>query len=284
MKIQLVADSSANMVTNHNLNVNYAPLKIDIGDNSYVDDKYLDTRAMVDHLKQHKGPSYTTCPNTHDWETAFADADMVLGVAISSGMSGSYNAGHLTAEQYMEENPGKKAFIIDSLSAASGSQLFIEKYQEYIDKGMSFEEIVKAIKEYRNHTHLLFSLTSLDTLAKNGRVSSIVAKAVGFLGIRIVGKASLKGELEPIHKCRGDKKAMLAIKEEMKKHGYNGGKARISHTFNPELANEWAATIKEEWPDADVTIVPNGGLCSYYGMEGSILIGYEGGERGLSVD
>ena len=57
--------------------------------------------------------------------------------------------------------------------------------------------------------------------------------------------------------------------------GYQGGKVRITHVENPELAEKYAAAFREKWPDADIAISLSGGLCSYYAERGAVLIGIE---------
>lgn len=47
--------------------------------------------------------------------------------------------------------------------------------------------------------------------------------AAGLLGIRVVGQASDKGELDPLHKCRGEARALETIVKEMTGRGYRGG-------------------------------------------------------------
>ncbi|MBF4213601.1 6-phosphogluconate dehydratase, partial [Pseudomonas donghuensis] len=74
-------------------------------------------------------------------------------------------------------------------------------------EGKSFDEICKAGQDYLASTHLLFILRSIHNLAQNGRVSKLAAGAVGILGIQILAKASEQGTIEPVEKCRGDKKA-----------------------------------------------------------------------------
>jgi fatty acid-binding protein DegV len=70
------------------------------------------------------------------------------------------------------------------------------------------DTIVEKIKEYQKHTHLAFSLECIRNLANNGRVNPAIAKIIGILGIRLVGKASNKGELEMTDKTRGSEKAL----------------------------------------------------------------------------
>ena len=87
----------------------------------------------------------------------------------------------------------------------------------------------------------MFSLESLKNLANNGRVSPVAAKLAGVLGIRVVGRASDHGELEPMDKCRGEKKDLLL----------------------------------KEYGEADIGIGETFGLCSYYAEQGGLVVGFE---------
>ncbi|MEE1086301.1 MAG: DegV family protein [Schaedlerella sp.] len=274
MRIKLVADSSANLFTFENTDFSSAPLKIVAGEMEYIDDEALDAKQMMKDFKEYKGKSGTACPGVGDWLDAFDGADIVYCVAITSQLSGCYNAASIAAEQYMEENPGKKVFILDSLSTGPEMVLILEKYRELIAEGKGFEEVCQNIKEYHKYTNLLFSLESVDNLAKNGRVSTIVAKAVGILGIRIVGRAE-KGQLEPMHKCRGEKKALMQLIASMKELGCNGKKVRISHSYNDSAVEKLVAMIKEAYPESDVSVGYNHGLCCFYAEAGGILLAFE---------
>lgn len=276
MKIQIVADSSANYNINKDIDVRYAPLSVNFGDKEFVDDKSVDMQDYFETMKSYSGKSGSSCPSVQCWQETFNDADVVLGVSITSAISGCYNASQIAIEEYLSQKPGAKAFIMDSLSTGPELQLLIEKYDELIKAGESFEDIVEKIKQYLKTTHLAFSLTRLENFAKNGRVSPLVAKAVGILGIRVVGKASDEGTLEPMYKIRGEKKSMAQLYASMKDLGFKGGKVRLSHTQNPEAAETFAEIIKADYPDCDLNIVENGVLCAYYCEEGGLLVGFEG--------
>lgn len=275
MKVKLVADSSANLRSLDGADFAAAALKIVTDEKEYVDDSSLDCRAMLSELRDYKGKSGTACPAVGDWLECFDDADMVLGVAITSNLSGAYNSGRLAAEQYMEENPGKKAYIHDSLSTGPEMHLMLEKYMELIEQGLSFEEIVAGVQEYSKRTHLYFSLESLANLAKNGRVSHAIAAAVGILGIRIVGRASSVGTLEQMHKCRGEKRAINKIYECMKEEGFKGGKARIAHAYNDKAAAQLSELILADYPDCDLKTYLLTGLCCFYAEENGVMVGFE---------
>lgn len=275
MKIQIVADSSANRSTRIKREVAYVPLKIVSSEKEYVDDGSLDVSAMLRELQAAPGKTGTACPSVQDWMDAFDGADMVLGTAITSGLSGSYNSGVIAAQTYQEMHPDAKICLIDSLSAGPELQLILEKFDELLDKTEDFDTICREIRAYHQHTNLLFALASVNSLVKNGRLNPILGKAIGLLGLRIVGKASDEGTLQPLHKPRGEKKAILQLVQSMEDEGYRGGKVRISHTDNQSAAEELAAQIRAKWAQADIDIVPHTGLCGYYAEEGGIMMGFE---------
>lgn len=273
--IKITADSSADVLQLSGVAFAVAPLKIITNDREFVDDGALNVGGMVDWFDSYKGKSKTSCPNPADWMEAFGDAEEVFCVTITSGLSGSYNSACVAGQMYEAEHPGRRVCVIDSLSAGPKLTLIIEKLEELIKKDLSFEEISTQIKAYQQKTGLVFMLESLKNFAANGRVSPAVAKIAGVLGIRIVGKASDQGTLEPTNKSRGEAKSLSAIMAHLKENGLSSGKVRIAHCMNEAAAQELKGRILSEIPKADVRIHTCQGLCSYYAEKGGLLVGYE---------
>lgn len=277
MNYKIVADSSCNLLSFPGVDFASVPLKIVTDAKEYVDDEKLDCALMLEELAAYKGRSGTACPNVGEWLEAFGQAEGVFAVAITSSLSGCYNACVQAKEVYEQSYPGKKVSCLDSLSAGPELVLIMEKLRELIGQGLEFEEIDRRIREYMKHSHLMFMLESVDNLAKNGRISPLAAKTVGVLGIRIMGQASDQGTLEQLHKCRGQSRALDTIVREMEAHGYTGGKLRIAHGFNESGAKELQNMIKGRWPQVDSSISPFTGLCSFYGEKGCIMVAFEDG-------
>lgn len=275
MKIKLVADSSANLNSMEGVDFSAVPLRILAGDREYVDTHELDVPGMLKDLKAYKGKSCTACPGVEDWISAFGDADIVYGAAITSNLSGCWNSASVAAKEYLERKPGAKVFILDSLSTGPEMELILEKYAELIREEKDFEAVCDEIKAYMKRTQLIFSLESLANFAKNGRISPTVAAAAGLLGIRVVGRASDEGTLEPMHKCRGEAKTISQLFATMKKLGFRGGKVRLSHSYNEGAAEKLAEMIRSEFPECDIRIRLNRGLCCYYAEVGGLLVGFE---------
>ena len=273
--IKIVADSSANMLTLDGVDFAVAPLKIVAAEKEFVDDGALNVQDLLTFFESYKGTSRTSCPNSSDWLESFGDAEEVFCVAITSGLSGSYNAARVATDLYESEHEGRRVHVIDSLSAGPELQLIVEKLYELVLADRSFDEMVTEIGLYQQHTGLVFMLESLKNFAANGRVSPAVAKLAGILGIRIVGKASDKGTLEPLDKCRGEARALDKIVEHLKEEGLRNGRVCIAHCVNEPTAEKLKTMLSAQLPDVQVTITTCRGLCSYYAEKGGMLVGFE---------
>lgn len=276
-KIKIVADSSADLLMLSDVAFQSVPLKVITAECEYVDDEALDVDAMVYDLAHYKGRSSSSCPNASEWLEAFGDAQEVYCVAITGTLSGSYNAACLAKEMYEEAHPDRHVWVINSLSAGPELQLMVEKLRDLVTAGLPFDEVCRAITAYVEKTGLLFMLESMKNFANNGRVSPLVAKAVGLLGIRVVGKASDKGDLQPLDKCRGQERALDALVARLTEFGYRGGKVRIHHCENEAAAADLCRRVTAQFPDAAVEIRACRGLCSFYAEHGGLLVGYERG-------
>ena len=273
--VKIVADSSANLMELKTVAFDAAPMKVITAEREFVDDRNLDLDEMIAFFKSYKGRSQSSCPNPEDWLTTFGDAEDVFCVAITSGLSGSYNTACIAKQMYEAEHPGRRVFVIDSLSAGPELTLLVEKLEELIAAGHSFEEICAYMPEYQKKTGLLFMLESLNNFAANGRVSPAVAKIAGVLGIRIVGKASDAGTLEPTDKCRGEEKSLKTILKHLKESGLKTGKVISAHCLNESAANTLKNLIETDLPNVTVKIGKNLGLCSFYAEKGGLLVGFE---------
>ena len=79
-----------------------------------------------------------------------------------------------------------------------------------------------------------------------------------------------------MHKCRGEAKTLETMFAEMKNFGFCGGKVKIDHCMNPGAADILKEKILSEFPETDIKIGINRGLCSFYAEKGGLLVGFEG--------
>ena len=204
MNFRIVTDSSSNVLSRPGEDYGCVPLKIVAGQ-EYVDVPGLNMTQMVEDLKNYKGKSGSSCPNVGEWLEAFGDAEYVFGITITKHLSGSYNAARQAADTYMEEHPGRRVYLFDSLSAGPELMMIADKIRQCEAEGDDFDTTVAKVLDYHNHTHTIFCLESMNNLARNGRVPLAVAKLAGVLGIRVIGEAR-GGEIVPVHKPRVQKR------------------------------------------------------------------------------
>ena len=275
MKIKIVADSSSDVLKLDGVDFESAPLKIITREKEFVDDTELDVHEMVNFLSEYKGKSSTSCPNQNDWLKAFSDADIIYCITITSTLSGSYNAAMLAKNQYEEMYPDRKVFVFNSMSTGPEMALIIDRIRDLVLEGREFEFVCKEIEEYSKSLGLIFVLESMRNLANNGRIGHLTARMAGILGIRAIGKASVRGDLEMLEKSRGESRTLQAMMDILKREGISGKKVKITHNYNEGMSYKLRDLILADFPQANVDIYESRGLCSFYEEKGGMIIGFE---------
>lgn len=276
----IVADSGCDIFTLEGSAFHTVPLVISTDKDSFTDDETMDVHGLIEHMLAYKGRSFTACPSTESWMNAFVQDDGTVPeelyiVTLTSGLSGTYNSANVAKELFLEEHPETKVLLIDSLSVGPEMRLILEKIRDMKAAGCSFEEVADKMKTYPASVRLFFAFKSLHNLAENGRVSKLVAAAAGVLGISVYGTASDVGQIQSLGKARGDKRVIASLLEEMKKAGYKGGKVRITHVENKDIAEKMAEAIRNLYADAEILIYGVRGLCSYYMERGGMCVSCE---------
>lgn len=279
MTWKIVADSGCDLAAlqgaEEGLRFVRVPLTLQVGSQVFIDDEGMDIDGMLELLKTTKAAATSACPSPDAYMKAFEDADNILVITITGGLSGSQNSAQIAKSLFLEQHPDVNIHVIDSLSAGGEMDLLVLKMQELIQSGLSFDGVVEQIDAYRAKTKLLFALAKVDNLVKNGRLNKVVGKVVGLLNIRIVGEASAEGKLDVLHKVKGQKKSVSTLYKEMVTAGYQGGRVMVAHCRNEKIGQQLKDLIAEDYPQADVEVIATSGLCSFYAEEGGILMGYE---------
>ena len=273
-KFKLIVDSSSNMVNDPTHNVEVVPLTISFGGKDYIDDQNLNIQEFLSDMNKNQVAGKTTCPSIQAWLDALEGTEKAIIVTMTSGMSGTFSSALQAKNMYEEKHPSSQIIVVDSRSAGSELTIVLHGIEKMIQGDIRFVDLEEEIAEFRMHTHLLFILQSLHNLSLNGRVSPTVAKIAGLLKINLIGTASKDGKLEPLTKARGMKKAMRELLKYMKDDNYHGGEVIIDHCENEKDAETIKEKLQAEYPDAQITIRPMHGLCSFYAEEGGLMIGF----------
>ena len=279
MAWKIVVDTACDFreIPNKADNVTYerVPFTLQIEGKDYVDTLDLDIDEMMRAMYASSEPARSACPSPEAFLSAYRGAENVIVLTLTGGLSGSYNGAVAAEKMLKEENENINIHIINTLSAGGQIDLLLLKINELIKEGLTFDEVVAKITEYQKNTKLIFTLEKVDNLVKNGRLSKLAAAVVGLLNMRMVGEASKEGTLHLLHKVRGEKKAVAAVVDEMIKAGYKGGRAVITHRNNENICKKIEEKLSEKFSNVEFIAVPTSGICSFYGEEGGMLLGYE---------
>ena len=279
MEWKIVVDTACDFreIPNKAENVTYerVPFSLQIEDKVFVDTLDLDIDKMMEEMYASSEPARSACPSPEAYLAAYRGAKNVIVLTLTGAMSGSYNSAIIGEKMLKEENEDVNIHIIDTLSAGGENDLYLLKINELIKEGLSFDEVVSEMRKYQENSKLIFVLEKVDNLVKNGRLNKLAAAVAGLLNMRMVGEASDEGTLHLLHKVRGEKKAVSTVVDEMIKAGYKGGRVVVTHRNNEDICKKIQDKLKEKFSNIEFMIVPTSGICSFYGEEGGMLLGYE---------
>lgn len=273
--VRLIVDSSANTLSDPARNLEVVPLTLTFGEENLLDDENLNISDFLTKMEVNQEAGKTAAPSIQRWLDALDGAEQAIIVTITSGMSGTYSSALQARDIYLESHPLAKIIVVDSRSAGPELELIIEGIEEMLqDPKLRFADLESKIAKYRTKTSLLFLLQSLRNLSLNGRVSPAVAKLAGLLKINLIGTASVDGDLKPLTKARGMKKALKELVKQMEENKYQGGRVIIDECENLADAEKLKELILEKYPDAKITIRPMRGLCSFYAERGGLMVAF----------
>lgn len=273
--VRLIVDSSANTLSDPARNLEVVPLTLTFGEENLLDDENLNISDFLTKMEVNQEAGKTAAPSIQRWLDVLDGAEQAIIVTITSGMSGTYSSALQARDIYLESHPLAKIIVVDSRSAGPELELIIEGIEEMLqDPKLRFADLESKIAEYRTKTSLLFLLQSLRNLSLNGRVSPAVAKLAGLLKINLIGTASVDGDLKPLTKARGMKKALKELVKQMEENKYQGGRVIIDECENLTDAEKLKELILEKYPEAKITIRPMRGLCSFYAERGGLMVAF----------
>lgn len=250
------------------------PLELFVGDYHILDDESFDQKEFLDQVAASRVCPRSACPSPERYMEAYlADAERVYVVTISAKLSGSYNSAVLAANLYAEEHGEKKIHVFDSESTSGGELQLVLKLMELEEEGLSFEKIVEKVERHRNGILTYFVLDNLETLRKNGRLSSVKALVASTLSIKPI-MAGCRGQIVQKSQCIGMKKALARLGElvtaELKE-------ARdrcliISHCNAPERAELVKKLMLAKNEFKRVIILNTRGVNSMYANAGGVIV------------
>lgn len=197
------------------------PLSVHLQDKEYLN--YLDEREITFHDFYVQLRAENTCTTSAVNMEAFRDrmeavlqqGKDVLCIAFSSGLSNTYNAAHLAADELRPQYPERKLYVVDSLCASLGQGLLVYHAVQQKRKGKSIDAVRDWAEQNKKKLCHWFTVDDLNHLKRGGRVSSATALIGTVLGIKPVLHVDDEGHLINMSKARGRKASLLALVDQM---------------------------------------------------------------------
>ena len=135
----------------------------------------------------------------------------ILFVAMSSGLSSSYNSAEIASSELREDFPDRKIRLVDALGASLGEGLLALKAADFRDEGISLDEAADRLMEMRHSMCNMFTVDDLNYLRMTGRLSRISTTVGSVLNIKPLLKGDTEGKIVCFHRARGRKKAIAEL-------------------------------------------------------------------------
>ncbi len=141
-----------------------------------------------------------------------ADAAQVLSIHVSSGLSGTINSARMGAEQIKE----KVVNVVDSMTLSGGERFQVLAAVKAAKKGWSVESILERLGKIRDNTEVIYTLETLEYLARGGRIGRVQALLGSVLKIKpIIHVDKTDGKYSTIGKTRTIPAALEAITDHL---------------------------------------------------------------------
>lgn len=255
--------------------------KDDLGESISFEDFY---QAMADGAD-----TKTSQINAAEFEAYFEpflqQGKDILHVTLSSGISGVNNSANLAKELLQEKYPDRTIYVVDSLGAASGYGLLMDKLADLRDGGMSIHDLAKWTEENRLRLHHWFFSSDLTFFIKGGRISKTAGLVGGLLNICPLMDVDKEGHLTPRYKIRTKRKVIQAMVDKMAEKADGGldysGKCYISHSACLEDCEAVVKLIEERFPKLDGKVLINniGTTIGSHTGPGTVALFFWGAER-----
>jgi DegV family protein with EDD domain len=205
------------------------------------------------------------------FEEAKKAGDEVLVVALSSGLSGTYQSAVMAKEQSEYD----KITVVDSMQAIGAQRIMAEHAVKMRDEGKEREEIAAFLVGLRGQLVVCGVLDTLTYLKKGGRVPPAMALIGNVIGIK---PAILLqgGKLEQLGKARGFQAGKQILWTQLEKDGFDRDWPVVfAHCNDAKRCEEFRQMTVEKYGIEKHRIVPIGGVIGTHLGPGTVIISYK---------
>jgi DegV family protein with EDD domain len=230
------------------------PLYVRFGDESFRDYVELGPADFYARLRESPVTPSTSQPTPGDFEAVYAELggyDRVYSLHIAGTLSGTVESARRAGAEL-----GEKVRVVDTETASAAIAMLGLALQRRLDRGTDDEEIEALVESHRRNSQLVFTLDTLDYLARGGRIGRASAWAGQLLKVKPI-LTIRGGEVVPLKRVRGNRRAFeefLAAFEAGSQDG-PGLCVAIAHADAPARAEALKEMVRRTRPQAQLELV-----------------------------
>lgn len=236
-------------------NFRVVPLYVRFGDDSYRD--YVEITPDEFYARLETAPQLPTTsqPTPGDFLEVYEELaphyERILSVQISSTLSGTF----ASAEAAADLLGGDAVRVIDSRTVSASLALVGIGIQHLLERGTTDEEIDAYAARYRRGHRLLFTVNTLEFLAKGGRIGRAAALAGNLLNVKPI-LTIRDGEVVPLKRVRGNAKAYAEFRDLFESTSTDSPQLviGIAHAAAPDRMDALRELVEHVRPHARIEI------------------------------
>jgi DegV family protein with EDD domain len=236
-------------------NFRIVPLYVRFGDESFKDYVEITPDRFYERLQTDPDLPTTSQPTPGDFLAVFEELapryERILSIQISSTLSGTYASAQSAAELL----GGEAVRVIDSRTVSASLAMLGIGVQRRLERGTTDEEVDEFVARYQREHHLLFTVNTLEYLARGGRIGRAAAFAGNLLNVKPI-LTIRDGEVIPRNRVRGNAKAFAEFRTLFEASSTNSPnlKVGIVHAAAPERLAALRELVEHVRPEAEIEI------------------------------
>ena len=253
----IVLDSTADLpdAADRFPNWRVVPLYVQFGDESLRDGVDIEPAGFYERLRETSIFPTTSQPTPGDFLACYRELgayERIFSLHVSARVSGTL----ASAETAAADLGDGRVRAVDTETASASIAMLALAIQRRLDRGTSDEEVDALVERYKRERGLMFTVDTLEFLARGGRIG----KAAAFAGTLLHVKPILSirdGEVVPVKRVRGERNAFaeLVAALEGETRDEPGFRLAVAHAAAPERAAELEGLIRERRPHAELELV-----------------------------
>ena len=280
MSIKIIADSTCYLPQEYidKYKISIASLNVLINGNSYREtdlsnDWFYNEMAKSSTIPTSSQPSIEELYNIV--ESIVKNGDDVVGIFLSSDMSGTFSTSNLVKNMIIENYPNAKIVMIDSRSNCMQAGFAVLEAAKAANENKSLDEVVSIAKNVIKNSKFIFVPETLYYLKKGGRIGSAAALLGSLLQIKPILTVE-DGKTTVFTKVRTKKKAIDKIVNTVLEQNLKSPiKGIIVHHINCQSeGQELADRLKNSLGLENVKIQSIGPIIGLHVGPGSIGVAY----------